>query len=160
MSGLNPRTIAIHEAGHAVVAHRLGIPVVGMAIDEHFGQTGIQPPPAGAGRARIERAATVALAGSAASAIYQGVPYGFTPSVEIFADETRATDLIGLINGITTLEANALLHELADRASQLLTDRHNWTLVERLADELLVKGVLTAPDVAAIVPVSALDDVG
>jgi len=158
MSGLNPRAIAIHEAGHAVVAHRLGIPVAGIVIDGHFGQTGLQPPPAGAGRARLERAATAALAGSVASAIHRGASYKFNPSTEVLADETRAADLAGFICDVTTLETNALLQELADSASELLNDRENWALVERLADELLTKGCLTAPEVATIVPVSGRDN--
>jgi hypothetical protein len=155
MSGENPRTITIHEAGHAVVAHRLGIPVDGMVINGRFGQTGLQPPPAGAGRARLERAATAALAGSVASAIHQGVSCKFTPNKEMLSDETRAEDLAGLICGGTTLETNALLQALADSAIELLNDRENWALVERLADELLTKGCLTAPEVATIVPLSA-----
>jgi hypothetical protein len=157
MSAL-PRAIAIHEAGHAVVAHRLGEPVGGIFINELYGQTGFQPLPANAQRMDVERIATLTLAGSVASAIYQGAEYRFTPSGEMLSDEARAADLVERRFGITTLETNKVLQELADRARELLNDGENWALVERLADALLAKGgVLTAPEVAAVVPVSDRD---
>jgi hypothetical protein len=65
-----------------------------MKIEEQFGQTGVEPRSADAGRSRLERAATAALAGSVASAIHRGQSYGFAPSAEILADETRAAALV------------------------------------------------------------------
>jgi hypothetical protein len=106
----------------------------------------------------VERMATLTLAGSVASAIYQGAEYRFTHSGEMLSDEARAADLVERRFGITTLETNKVLKELADRARELLNDGENWALVERLADVLLAKGgVLTAPEVAAVVPVSDRD---
>lgn len=154
-SELDPKTMAIHEAGHAVVAHRLGERVIRMLVHESYAATVIRPPPAGARRARIERMATACLAGHVALARYQGAPsLTFVPSGELLDDVTAAAELVGRIHGITKPEVTEVLQDLGERAGKLLADRETWALVERLADELVTKRRLTAREVAAIVPVS------
>jgi ATP-dependent Zn protease len=152
---LDPRSIAIHEAGHAVVAHRLGERVIEMLISESGGATRLRPLTASMRRARIERVATVFLAGDIALAIYQGLTsLRFASSGEILGDMTRATALVGRIHGITEPEVTELLKDMAERAGKVLNSRENWALVERLTDELLTKRSLTGREVAAIVPLS------
>ena len=95
------------------------------------------------------------LAGDIAVAIHQGLAsVTFASSGEILDDMPRATALVRRIHDITELEVTELLKEVAERAGMLLGDSENWALVERLAAELLAKGCLTAPEVAAIVPLS------
>lgn len=152
---LDPRSMAIHEAGHAVVAHRLGESVIGMVLDETHGATAIRQPPAEAQRSYLDTVATIYLAGPIALAMYQGIPaIDFEATGEILDDMTRATELLGRIPDITDAEKTDVLKGLADRAGKLLSDRENWALVEQLADELLTRKRLTDEDVAAIVPVS------
>jgi len=151
----DPRSMAIHEAGHAVAAHRLGETVVAMVLEETHGATAIRQPPADAQRAYIERVAAVYLAGPIALAMYRGIPaLPFAPTGEMLDDMTRATELLGRIPDITEAEITEVLKDLGDRVGKLLSDRETWAQVGRLADELLTKRRLTDEDVAAIAPLS------
>lgn len=147
--------MAIHEAGHAVAAHRLGETVVAMVLEETHGATAIRQPPADAQRAYIERVAAVYLAGPIALAMYRGIPTRpFAPTADMLDDMTRATELLGHIPDITDTEVTEVLKDLTDRVVKLLSDRVAWAQVALLAEELLTRRRLSDEDVAAIVPLS------
>jgi hypothetical protein len=149
-------TVAVHEAGHAVVAHRLGERVIAMVITASYGQTGIRPLTVGARRRRLERVATVFFAGDIALAIHRGLPaLAFSSAGDLLGDQARAIAVIRRIRGITEAGVTELLPRLMERAADVLRAGENWALVRRLADELLTKRRLTSGEVAAIVPVSA-----
>ncbi len=152
---LDPKSMAIHEAGHAVAAHRLGETVVAMILEKTHGATAIRQPPADAPRAYLETVAAVYLAGPIALAIYRGIPVlAFAPTGDMLDDMTRATELLGRIPGVTDAEITDVVKGLTVHVGKMLGDRVTWAQLERLADELLRKGRLSDEDVAAIVPLT------
>lgn len=107
-------------------------------------------------RRMLERRATVALAGPIAQAKHQGstsIDLGYSG---IRGDDaTEAVLLLKRIFMVTKPEVQQLFEESGRRAMDLLTDRENWKLVERLADELVKRKYLGANEVVAIVPVAS-----
>jgi len=155
--------VAIHEAGHAVVAHSLGIPVLSMSVRpskysrgrtelprpmfRHLGRVRPGKPLGPSSQARIERWIMVMIAAGLAEAIH----YKDTEAVVELAD---AAAVDSFLKRISLIQADrlALREDLGRRTIALLQER--MTLVERLAVELVTRRRLTASEVGAIVPLS------
>lgn len=168
--------IACHEAGHALVAHRLGHPIDQVSMvqrGESAGHTWVTPQDICMTRHNIETVATIALAGRAAEMLMVG-----DASAGAEGDLAKATSILAALHGSVGL-GDHLTHRIASaEALQLLRDadlrecvendlrklhRSAWDLLQRerdmleaVAKDLLHFRLLTGPQFRAIVEVGPL----
>jgi ATP-dependent Zn protease len=159
----HPRTkqaTAFHEAGHAVMANRLGlrlrkvtiIPSEGLAgycqhfrgyRDKHM-ETGNDPYRV---RLRIEKHIMTALAGMVAQKFYSR--RSFKP-IHARSDMENAAQMAMSITG-STKESNAFMEWLYIRTTNELKDSVHWEAVKALAAELLLHGELTGKQATKVI---------
>lgn len=163
------RGIAIHEAGHAVVAHALNLPIVEVSILRLGDMGGWVKPKLADGlltRGDVENLVTMVLAGRAADTVLgNGADSGAEADLEIANTALRSAMLdLGLYgpltnattsdprqwnNGVSLWTAIAAeLDRLLDRAVKIVSRRQDD--VFRLVDVLLVERVITGDRLAEI----------
>ncbi|RYG87798.1 MAG: hypothetical protein EON59_06400 [Alphaproteobacteria bacterium] len=157
------RAIALHEAGHAVVAHRLGVTVEHVTLLQQ-GQSGghmrSRLPRQVLGWAEICDQVTILLGGRAADVVL-----GAGPNTGAENDIERATTMLadalnrqGLgarlaykptrLAGIGQPDLEAHLSRLLKRAIDIIGDNRDAAL--KLANRLLDQRILTGADVAEV----------
>jgi hypothetical protein len=162
--------VAYHEAGHAVVAHALGLPVESVTIkpspeDDTLGSSAIS---AGAARREAERMAydysavwrslVLTVAGPVAQALEASRKPFAGPSPRIdWNDAQFGMDLMDAVDSCLslgypgedgTVDTTAVLYEAEAAACVLLRSR--WGEVEDLAEHLLKAKTLSGDEVRAI----------
>jgi cell division protease FtsH len=166
------RTTAIHEVGHAVVAHRLGFPVHHVSILREGETGGITRTGVATLVPTLERLrdqVTVALGGRAAD-----IAFGNGPNTGAADDLARATSLLldayerqglgatlvaspnfGIRHPDLIKSVDDELKRLLDRAIAILEDNRSavMELVQRLIDERVLSGA----DVAEVLSSGAGD---
>lgn len=169
---MTPEQTAIHEAGHVVVEHALGLAlhevVMTHDIVEQTGDYGYctSPNPAFGyehasrreRRATVRAAAIGCLAGLAAEHVFYGVPLDLDNENAghdvqnvldlVYRDELRVPRASYVGDDVTWAYINRLLREAAR-----VVRRHR-TEVQRVADELLKRGRLTGDDIAILLNVA------
>jgi hypothetical protein len=133
MTEKNDHALAFHEAGHAIVAMKLGYRCRWVAI-EPMPRTCCEEP--------VEHALQILVAARIAEQTY-------TQSLDIWHDQNdrvRAMNLALWVTDGDTDKAGELISEMLVSARELV-DRH-WAEIEQLAQELLVNKTVTfdAPD--------------
>lgn len=141
---------AYHEAGHAVVAHALGVEVEGVSIVQDEGSSGhtTTPRPANVGSSNEEASADLEkhlITGVAGAA-----------SEELLTEELSelpGKDLAGVAKLLMALEdagapVQADSEEALDEAKSILRD--NWGRVRALAEALLEREELDKEDILAV----------
>ncbi|KAB1070032.1 AAA family ATPase [Methylobacterium planeticum] len=164
------RAVALHEAGHAIVATRLGIPVLHVSIEPRgaaAGWTQIRSVDAVPTRARIEAQVTEILGGRAADILL-----GTGPHAGASADLRLATARLAALRTSHGLGRTLLALDEAEASALLARDPHLARSVERhlqslmreslrlvaanrdavaaLAEMLLLRRVVTGREVEAI----------
>ncbi len=165
------RAIALHEAGHAIVAHELGVPVAEISILS-MGAIGGFVNTAGHDRdiltrAGIERLATTMLGGRAADMVFGPGPHaGAASDIEAVNNLLRSAMLdLGLYGSLRTAKntdmrdfhagvplakaIDAELNRLLENATTIITRREKDLL--RLVTILIDERVITAERFAEIV---------
>ena len=157
------KATAYHEAGHTVVAWRLGANPKSATIiphDEVQGEIGrealFEIPSDFDGsdhaRNRIERAIMICLAGPIAQRQFAPRSWRRWHGA---SDYQTAFDLALRING-STRAAKAYLKWLEMRTQDLVNSL--WSFVERIADDLLTRGVLSLDEIqSALLPMHKRD---
>lgn len=149
------RRTAVHEAGHAVAAFKVGMRTKALSIvadGESLGHhrphpyfAGVNPELDGSPRVqrRLENAALVYLAGAAAERRFS--PKGFRHAGSS-GDRHQAIELLSYLTG-SNEELEAYLRLVDVRARQLVADPLNWFLINGLAARLLERQELTGDEV-------------
>ena len=157
--------VAIHEAGHAVVAHALDVPILEVSIIGAGALGGWVKPRLTGGvltRSDIENLVTVVLAGRAADTVLGNGPHsGSASDLEIANVALRSAMLdLGLYGSLTTAHnvdprhwngvaaIGAELERLHARAAEIVTRCRDD--VFKLADVLLVERVITGERLSEI----------
>lgn len=138
---------AYHEAGHAVAARALGLPVPDLSMipdEDTVGTCSYAVWVEADEDGRREDTAAVSLAGALAEEIAVGE----------FNEEIAEDDLlhaIGLADEVTEApdERDAWLDRAQDRAEEVL--RRDWAAVEALAEALLARRLLSAAEAEEII---------
>lgn len=165
------RRIAVHEAGHIVVAHVLGLEIENAAIHSTGGETGVRNTGLGrATRSDLLKAMVVFMAGTAAEIAFFNEHTGQSHPER--ADLARATSLARMLEfafgmgelgpvfieqqtvdrmGLDTPAMRSIrAHtDLALRKACRLIDAH-LAIVETIADELESRGYLTEADILSL----------
>ncbi len=138
------RTAAcFHESGHAVVAHRLGVPVTFASVDDVDG-SGVVNTPMSSARADIQ----VRLAGPAAEGRYCELVRATRREwalrrVQCDEDKVTAFRTATAECGGDPHQGKALIDQLQSQAEAELA--RSWCRVARFADALAREGKLTGP---------------
>jgi len=145
MTADRSETTAYHEAGHAVVAHALGLRVETVSVledEESLGRAsiplpeGFQPDDQGEGSVDLmERQLTATLAGAAAQRMFTG------EDADLGGNDERGALSLLMSLGETSEEMSAVADAADGRAEAIL--REEWVAVEALAERLLEAGELT-----------------
>jgi cell division protease FtsH len=144
---------AYHEAGHAVVAHRLGITMESASIVEHEDSwgpihsplpEGFQPDEQAEGSIEVlKKHLAVCLAGATAQEVLANKPVELTGN-----DLSGATTLLGALGGDTGQMSGAA-DEAWERARRIL--RRERAAVEAVAAALMERNELQGEAVARII---------
>jgi hypothetical protein len=137
----------VHEAGHAVMAADLGLPVKRVTVRPGPGELGcctvLYPTGPSRERERIEKELLVCLAGPVAAQIYSREPDSGTGDHEAaFKLAMRLSDSIG--------EAEALVQLMEARVRWRFGGRTTWARVEAVAEALDEREELTGAEVGRI----------
>jgi len=173
------RAIALHEAGHAVVAHELDLPVLEISIvgsGTVGGWVDMKPDDPLITRDSVERLATVLLAGRAAdSTIGRGANSGAASDIEKVNVLLRTAALdLGLYGALTTRPNTDLrdfggpsssfwhlirteTNRALNRATEIVERRRGDIL--KLVDVLVAERVVTGERLAEILGADAVDPV-
>jgi hypothetical protein len=141
MKARDAEMAAYHEAGHAVIAHMLGVKVRQVSIDEHGNRTQIGG--FGRGEDRIERAIIVNLAGPYAQRRHaprsrwrHGNHFGSNSG----ADFDNVTDLIFNLHGNN--KVSEAYWRYVEARAEALVEQH-WKKIDAVAQVLLRKHLIT-----------------
>jgi len=144
---------AHHEAGHALMAHAVGLRVMKVTIvacSNALGRMDFRParwtndlasPPTPHREAMLQRLIMMYLAGPVAQGIYTGE----NPTWGGDVDFDRARELATYLTGASNDESGALLGWLWLRTHNMLARPHWRGAVEATAASLLAHGTLTGP---------------
>lgn len=175
------RAVAIHEAGHAIVAHELGLPVAEISIigvGDTGGWVNARLDDGLPTRADMERLAVMMLGGRAADSVLGGGAHaGAASDIEnvnkllrtcmldlgLYGSLANAanSDLRNWNDGVSLWTAiSTELSRLYDRAAEIITRRRGdiFTLVDILLVERVVTGERLADILAADMPTDLSDD--
>jgi hypothetical protein len=148
---------AYHEAGHAVMAHKLGAKVCRVSIEDDSGRTQIKR--LGRGVGRIERIILINLAGPYAQRRYAPRSRWRSRSHTGFNsgyDFDNVTDLIYDKHGMGKV-AEAYWRYVETRA-EALVEQH-WSNIDAFAQALLKHGVIAGDLRAFFIPANRYDPV-
>lgn len=174
MEGVSRRTVAYHEAGHAVAAFFLRHPIREVSIvpdGEALGRVSQHPMPrrirrrieggdlTPAAERWLEEQAVITLAGAAAAGRLLGrkawwrgarltVPHSKFGQVVVGGDVHEAVDLLEHMAGDPE-EASLLLELMTYRARRLIEGR--WEFVQALAQALLQRGRLSGDEARTVI---------
>ncbi len=129
------RTVAIHEAGHAVIAAALGIKVEGIALDSNSGRVRTRCPEQNI--SEIERSLIVTLAGPIAERLLIGDPSDESVFRGDRKDEIELTAKMAEQVGLFEADLRAL--DCERRATSLVFAKRKE--IQILADRLMLKKV-------------------
>ena len=141
--------VEVHEAGHALAAYYLGIPLKTVSVYSRDGEAG-RCRFDGTGTASELDIATMAVAGRLA----EHRALGFREAVNWFDDDdVDTTNAINMVDAIVEQggfdgDVHAARHWIELRARSLLVT--NWRAIRPLAEKLRVRVLLDADDVAKI----------
>lgn len=145
--------VAYHEAGHAVVGHRLGLELVDVDVladgDGGYGHTNFKPPswfrrdgpPDKRRRTFVEAVATTFLAGSVAEARRAGFQNFDAAGFDL---DSVVREWLLLLFPLAEVEDRLPAYEKV--AARLVDDPANWEAIDKLARALLGQSRLTAAE--------------
>jgi len=131
---------AYHEAGHAVVALALGMPVHRVSIranTQHLGRCEFAKPPFRPSDDWLEQEILISLGGLAAEARHTGV-YAWNEAARDFQFIRRLS-----VQRAGERQAERLERRLLSKVEHLLAQEENWRAVELIAMELLKKETIS-----------------
>jgi ATP-dependent Zn protease len=139
---MNPREVAYHEAGHAVVARNFGLAVLRVSINSAFGDVfdgerlegHMRLEPGAERSASLQRRLWIALAGPAAQERHDPDGYRVDGLVCARADYECARKLYAELRGKPDCKAEDLVSN--ERRARALITKH-WSAIEAVALALL-----------------------
>lgn len=148
----DPTTAAYHEAGHALMAHRLGGRVLEVSLEDEddglHGRTSIRWR-AAAGAEQSRRSALVALAGPLAELHWRGDLDDADALSAWRADWREVRHALAVHHD---QDSDTLLQNWLAEVRQVLTDAAEWERLCRLADALEAHGTLDADLLVDLLP--------